>query len=130
MGKKYAGNKVDVDVIVSGAPAFAVVSPLRHEEEEWFDRNFAADDPFVVSPNHRSGDPATPGATVAQAVVGAGSINSSAPGPMPSKRRRVAAVDGGKSVASVSVGNSISSERRNEVSQQSTASSQQPAVAT
>lgn len=128
MGKKHAGNKMDVDTIVSNAPAFAVVSPLRHdEEEEWFDRNFAAGDPCVVGPSHRAaGGAATPGATVAaQTVVGAGSrISSSAPVPT-SKRRRVVTVDGGKnSIASVSmVGNSWSPERRNEVGQQSAVSS-------
>lgn len=129
MGKKHAGNKMDVDAIVSSAPAFAVVSPLRHddEEEEWFGRNFAADDPCVFGPSHRAaGDAATPGAAViAQAVVGAGSsISSSAPVPT-SKRRRVVSVDGGNSsIASVSVvANSWSPERRNEVGQQSAVSS-------
>lgn len=117
-----------LDAIVSSAPAFAVVSPLRHDEEQekWFNHNFEVEDfPCIVGPSHHhhAGDTAaaTPGAaaTVAcQAVVGttgsSGINTSSSSVPVPSKRRRLAAVDsdGGKSIASVSVGVSSSSERR------------------
>lgn len=118
-----------LEAIVSGAPAFAVVSPLRQEEEEWFDsNNFEVGDPSSLGPGHhaaagardrpalgaanQSAPPAGAAAAQAQAAVGGSSV--------PSKRRRIVAVDdGGKSIAN---GDGLFSERRNKVGQRAAAS--------